>query len=323
MATQELDIFNLDAEAIEFHERPERGESVLYSPKAKDAPNGLYEALIRFIPNPKDPAQSLVRKYVYYLKDKDGKGKNYDSPSTIKGQKCPIQQTYYKLAKSESAVDRKIAKQLKRREQFYSIIQIIDDKVNPEMNGKFKIFKFGPKVKIKFDAEKNPTFGKKTQIYDLFNGKNFHLRLTRQGDFNNYDQCQFLKDTEPITVDGLQMEKTKAHMDIIRKELEKCPDLSNFYYKQWDDATESEVMSILRSMRNPGSSIDDVTTGIKDNTISNNEVNAAVTDFNELTSQKEAEIPVETTKKSNESTDDKSDDDELDAFLNQMENSIK
>ena len=76
----------------------------------------------------KNPKQPIIRKYTYWLESPDGKGQSFDSPSTI-GEKCPIQQLFYKLNKSESAADRRMAEKLKRREQFYSLIKVIKDPV--------------------------------------------------------------------------------------------------------------------------------------------------------------------------------------------------
>jgi hypothetical protein len=255
---EELDIFNVSVDDVEFHEYHKK-ESVLYVPKSKDTKDGIYESLIRFLPNPLDPKKSLARKLTYYLKDAEGNGKTYDSPSTIQGQKCPIQQTYYKLNKSESAVEKAMSKKLNRREIFYVLVQIVDDQIDPSLNGKIKVFKFGKKLKAKIDAQRNPTYGDKVQMFHLFEGKNFHLRLTRQGDFNDYDQCEFLKEVEPISINGIKMTKSKADLGIIREYLSEAPVLGNFEYKAWTEEEEAEVMSILRTMKSPGKNYSQVT----------------------------------------------------------------
>lgn len=308
----ELDIFNLSVDDVDFYD-DQKTESDLYVPKAKDTKDGIYEALIRFLPNPVNPRKSLVRKYTYYLIDADGNGKTYDSPSTIPGQKCPIQQTYYRLSKSESAVEQKMAKKLKRREQFYVLVQIIDDKVNPHLNGKIKVFKFGQKLKAKIDAERNPTYGEKVQMFNLFEGKNFHLRLTRQGEFNNYDQCSFLKDSEPITIDGVKMTKSKENFDIIREYIASAPNLANFEYKPWDESTEAEVMSILRSMKSPGKNFDKINSSMSDSSDDIDDIVDAL--YNkEKSSKKESKKIVQ-----NDIIDD---DDDLDKFLESLEDDI-
>jgi hypothetical protein len=317
---EELDIFNVEVDDVEFHDYQKR-DSILYAPKSKNTKDGVYEALIRFLPNPVNPKKSLIRKYTYYLRDSEDNGKNYDSPSTIHGQKCPIQQTYYKLSKSDSAVERKIAEKLNRREQFYVLAQIVDDKVNPNLNGKIKVFKFGKKLKAKIDAERNPTYGDKVQMFHLFEGKNFHLRLTRQGEFNNYDQCAFLKDIEPIKIDGVQMTKDKEHLAAIREYISVAPELENFEYRPWDDSTESEVMSILRSMKSPGRNFDQVTA--KRSSSENIDKIVDEVDIDEKP-KKESKESKETTKTNVKSNKDKNDDDDedLDNFLENLEDEL-
>ena len=96
---EDFDIFSTSVSDIDLYKR-EKKDSVFYSPKAKDGADGTYKALIRFMPNIKNPKQPIVRKFTYWLEGPDGKGSNFDSPSTV-GEKCPIQQAFYRLKNSE------------------------------------------------------------------------------------------------------------------------------------------------------------------------------------------------------------------------------
>ena len=188
----DFDIFNLNIADVDTHETQSKASSnEVYKPSADEGKDGVYKALIRFVPNPTNPRNSLIKKYVHWLTTPDGNGKIVDSPSTI-GEKCPIAEAFFKLRKSDSAVDRKMSDRLKRREQYYSLVKIIKDPQNPESEGTYKIFRFGFKIKEKIEEETKPAFGEPTQIFDLFNGKNFELIITRQGDFNNYDKSKIL-----------------------------------------------------------------------------------------------------------------------------------
>ena len=184
----DFDIFNLGVEDVETHQ-PQASTSAneVYKPTADDGKDGTYKALIRFVPNPENPRNSLIQKYVHWLTDANGNGKLVDSPSTI-GEKCPIADVFWKLRNSDSAVDRKASDKLKRRQQYYSLIKIIKDPQNPALEGTYKVFKFGYKIKEKIDAELKPDFGEPTQVFDLFEGKNFELIITRQGEYNNYEK---------------------------------------------------------------------------------------------------------------------------------------
>ena len=82
----EFDIFSMSVDDLEVKETRQTG-SDLYRPKPDNGKNGMYESLIRFLPNLKNPRKPYVRKYTYWLEDSDGKGFSVDSPSTI-GEKC-------------------------------------------------------------------------------------------------------------------------------------------------------------------------------------------------------------------------------------------
>jgi hypothetical protein len=253
----EFDIFNLSVSDVETHEVQSTSKDVLYKPSADQGKDGTYKALVRFVPNPENPRNSLVKKYVHWLTDASGNGRLVDSPSTI-GEQCPIAEVFFKLRKSDSAVDRKMSEKLKRREQYYSLIKIIKDPQNPELEGKYMIYKFGYKIKEKIDAELKPNFGEPTQVFDLFQGKNFELVITRQGEYNNYDTSKFSSSNSAIDLGGEQAERTKECMSLIKEELDNAPSLEPYQYKAWDGDARDFVNGILRQYLNPGDSLNSV-----------------------------------------------------------------
>lgn len=253
----EFDIFNLGVADVDTHETAASSGSDLYKPTADDGKDGTYKAIIRFVPNPANPRNSLVKKYVHWLTNASGDGKMVDSPSTL-GEKCPIADVFFKLRKSDSAVDRKMSDKLKRREQYFALVKVIKDPQNPDLEGQYKIFKFGYKIKEKIDEELKPAFGEPTQVFDLFAGKNFELIITRQGDFNNYDKSKFSSSTSAIDMNGAPAERTKEVMASIKSELDAAPSLEPYEYKAWDAETRDFVNSILRNYLNPGDSLDSV-----------------------------------------------------------------
>jgi hypothetical protein len=255
----DFDIFNLSVSDVDTHEsNTSAKEEVIYKPTADDGKDGTYKALIRFVPNPENPRKSLVRKYVHWLTDASGTGRLVDSPASV-GEKCPIQDAFFRLRKSDSAVDRKMSEKLKRREQYYSLIKIIKDPQRPDLEGQYMIFKFGYKIKEKIDEELKPSFGESTQVFDLFEGKNFELIITRQGEYNNYDKSKFSSARSAITIDGKTAERTKEAMTSIKAELDQAPKLETYEYKAWDDQTRDFVNSVLGQYVNPGDAISAVT----------------------------------------------------------------
>ena len=223
----DFDIFNLGVEDVETHQPEKTSTNEVYKPTADDGKDGTYKALIRFVPNPENPRKSLIQKYVHWLTNSSGDGKLVDSPQTI-GEHCPIADVFWKLRKSDSAVDRKASEKLKRRQQYYSLVKIVKDPQNPELEGSYKVFKFGYKIKEKIDSELKPDFGEPTQVFDLFEGKNFELVITRQGEYNNYDKSKFSSNKSAILMGETPAERNKETMGTIKEELP-----SNFQKASW------------------------------------------------------------------------------------------
>jgi len=239
-----FDIFNLGVEDVETHQvQASSSTNEIYKPTADDGKDGTYKALIRFVPNPENPRNSLIQKYVHWLTNSSGDGKLVDSPATI-GEKCPIADVFWKLRKSDSAVDRKSSDKLKRRQQYYSLVKIVKDPQNPELEGTYKVFKFGYKIKEKIDAELKPNFGEPTQVFDLFEGKNFELVITRQGEYNNYDTSKFSSSKSAIIMGDAPAERSKETMTTIKEELEAAPSLKGYDYQAWDEDTRSFVNDV-------------------------------------------------------------------------------
>ncbi len=254
----EFDIFNVSVKDLDTGDRPASMGSDLYTPKPDQGQDGTYRSLIRFLPNIKNPRKPFVRKFVYWLEDRDGNGFYADSPSTV-GDKCPVQDMFFKLRNSESAVDKKMSEGLKRREVFYALVQIVKDPQNRDLEGQVKVFKFGYKIKTKIDEELNPQFDEPTQVFDPFEGKNFELVISKKGGYPNYDSCKFHGNKSALELEGTAVTDSDESRKAILEFLNDSPDLGNFEYKPWNDEQRNKVMGVLSQFSSPGSSIETVT----------------------------------------------------------------
>ena len=313
----DFDIFNLGVNDVDTHETQASSGNDVYKPAADQGKDGTYKALIRFVPNPANPRNSLIKKYVHWLKDAGGEGKLVDSPSSI-GEKCPIADAFFKLRKSDSAVDRKMSETLKRREQYYALVKIIKDPQFPEYEGTYKVFKFGYKIKEKIDEELKPAFGEPTQVFDLFQGKNFELIITRQGEYNNYDKSKFSATRSAVLINGTPAEKNAETMTTIKAELEKAPLLAPYEFKAWDDETRDFVNSILRQYLNPGSAMDEIVNTKKASKAAVAETAGGMDDFDFGTTAEAAPAPAAKATKAAPAANVESSDD-LDSFLNDLD----
>ena len=245
-----LDIFNLDAEAFVTKTAQQGGGKDLefYKPYPEDGKDGVYKSLIRFVPNPVDPAKSKVHKYYVYLNDPvSGDGFSVDCPSTV-GKKSILKDLFWKLKNSHSAADQELAKKFSRKEDFYSLIQIVQDKNKPELEGKIMIFKFGKKLNDMIEAQLQPEYGDPCNPYDLFEGREFAVSVRKVGEWNNYDLCSFVGEKTAIRVNGVGMKKNQDDMKTVLDYLNEGPkNLTSFDYKDWDDDVTEKVMTVIKN----------------------------------------------------------------------------
>lgn len=252
----EFDIFSIGVNDLDTGEE-QKGGSNLYSPKPDQGQDGVYRSLIRFLPNLKNPRKPYIRKFVYWLEDQDGNGFYADSPSTV-GEKCPVQDLFFKLRNSESAVDKKMSEDLKRREVYYALVQIVKDPQNRDLEGTTKIMKFGYKIKTKIDEELNPQFDEPTQIFDPFEGKNFELVISKKGGYPNYDSSKFQGTRSPMVLNGQPVSDSQESRKAIIEYLTAAPDLNSFDYKSWTDDERNKILGVLSKYASPGSAISNV-----------------------------------------------------------------
>lgn len=259
-----LDVFNLDVE--NFVTKPKKEDSRdsdFYKPYPENGKDGVYKALVRFVPNYVDPAKSKIHKYYVYLNDPStGEGFSVDCPSTM-GKKSILKDIFWKLKNSNSAADQELAKSFSRKEDYYALIQIVQDKNNPELEGKIMIFKFGRKINDMLESQLKPEYGDPCNPFDLFEGKLFSIHSRKVGEWNNYDLCQFVGNNSPIEIEGRKMKKTKEDMETIMEFLKTGPDnLKSFEYKEWDNNLTDRVMGIIKNTVPDGRMVNEILSGV-------------------------------------------------------------
>jgi len=239
------DLFNLQVEDLA--EQKVAKSDDLFKPTAEKGKEGVYSALVKFIPWHENPKKSVMSKWSCWLEDPlTNKGRYIDCPSTV-GKKSVLQDMYWKLKKSNSVAEQKIAQVFSRRRVFASIVQIISDKNAPENEGKLMIWKYGVKVHNKIQEQMQPEYGQPHIPYDLFDGKLFHLKITKVSGFNNYDNSKFLDERKSIMIDGKDnWSKTPEDMEVIISYLkENSPNLSSYDYREWDADTIGHVNTVI------------------------------------------------------------------------------
>jgi len=258
-----FDIFNLPVDAFITPEKKSTTE--FYSPSADKGRDGVYKALIRFLPNIHNPSQSKIMKYYVWLTDPTTQeGFSVDCPSTV-GQKSILKDMYWKLKKSESVRDQELAQEyFGRVESHYSLVQILKDPNAPELEGKIMIFKYGAKINQKIEAQLKPEFGEPVNPFDLFEGKTFALHIVKKMKWNNYDQCDFVGDRTPFILNDTPLQKTKEDMEKVSVWLkENSADISKYAYKEWDVEMTNKVLATIAKIVPDGRIVEEITGSAK------------------------------------------------------------
>jgi hypothetical protein len=162
--------------------------------------------VLRLLPNLKDLSKTFYHFYTHgWNSFATGQYVSGLSLQTI-GQPDPIGRERYRLSKFGTEEEKEKVKTVKWAEQWYVNVYVVDDPVNPENNGKVKIFRYGTKLNKKITSaisgDDADEFGAK--VFDLSSeGVNFKLKVETQGEYVAYDSSRF---TSPI---DLKLSKEK------------------------------------------------------------------------------------------------------------------
>lgn len=223
-----------------------------------------YTARLRFVPNPNDPIQQIVKKWMYFLPtpgDVNGKKMVVDCPSNMgpSGKNNIITNAFFALKDHDNFAYRSLAKKcFSRKEYFYTLIQVMIDAQQQDLENTFKIFRFGKSVMEIIDNEvkNDDKIGKiGVKISHPFKGKDFFLRVEEQKTENgdvipSYTRSTFDTQISSISFDGgkTRLAETQENMAIIYKNLKDgVPDLSRMYHKPWDEQMELRVIESVKS----------------------------------------------------------------------------
>jgi len=224
-----------------------------YRVGADKGKNGVYQSIIRFIPWYKNPKNSIVEKWVSWLVDPvTQRGRFVDCPSSV-GKPSLLQDMYWKLKKSDSVQEQKKADIFSRRQNFVSLIQVIKDANQPELEGKILVYRFGRKLWEKINAEQKPIIGDPQNPYDLLHGKVFALVITKVSGYNNYDQSKFVDKVIPLCMPDEESKLIPINDKTDKQEVydflkDNSPDLDKYGYKEWDSDTYDYVNGVITAV---------------------------------------------------------------------------
>ena len=165
------------------------GDDRLWKPEMDKTGNGY--AVIRFLPAPDGEELPWAKLYSHAFQ---GPGGWYiENSLTTIGGKDPLGEYNRELWNSGRDEDKDTVRKQKRKLSYYANIYVVQDKANPQNEGKVFLYKFGKKIFDKIMEAMQPEFEDETPInpFDFWTGANFKLKLKKVAGYWNYDSSEF------------------------------------------------------------------------------------------------------------------------------------
>jgi len=174
-----------------------------WKPEVDASGNGY--AVIRFLPAPDGETVPWAKLYSHAFQ---GPGGWYiENSLTTIGDKDPVGEVNRRLWNSGEDADKETARKQKRKLSYYSNIYVVKDPKHPENEGKVFLYKYGKKIHDKILAAMQPEFQDEEPInvFDLWEGANFKLKIKKVAGFWNYDSSEF-DSVSAISADDSELE---------------------------------------------------------------------------------------------------------------------
>lgn len=244
----------------------------MYTPnfKHKKAQGGTYSARLRFVPNVNDKTMSKYMKYMYFLTDPEGNKFYVDCTSNWGQKNNIITAAFFFLKDSEDVLLKGMSRQFSRKQYWFSLVQIMKDIQEEELQGTVKIFRFAQQInKVIENLDKgDPSTGQlPVKVFDITKGRDYFLKVNEkqyddkgtQRKMTSYEDGSFDGMSTAISLDGGNTRMTftgnpetdRASMQTIFNYLkEKSPSLDKVKAKQWDDDMTIRITDSIRASLN-------------------------------------------------------------------------
>jgi hypothetical protein len=195
---------SLSKQVEKLAEKPSYEDERIWKLERDKTGNGY--AVIRFLPAAVNEDVPWVRIWTHGFK---GPGGWYiENSLTTLGKDDPVSKANTALWNSGIDSDKNIARERRRKLNYYSNIYIVEDAANPENVGKVFLFRYGKKIFEKITGVMNPEFQDETPLnpFDFWEGANFKIKMRQVDGFPNYDKSEFT-DVVPLSEDEKKMEE--------------------------------------------------------------------------------------------------------------------
>jgi hypothetical protein len=168
----------------------------IWKPVMDKTDNGY--AVIRFLPAVEGEDMPWAKVWNHAFQGPTGQWYIENSLTTI-NQNDPVSELNTSFWNSGVESDKEIARKQKRKLQYFANILVIQDKANPQNEGKVMLFRFGKKIFDKCMEAMQPAFEDETPLnpFDFWEGADFKLKLRKVEGYWNYDKSEF-GDARPV-----------------------------------------------------------------------------------------------------------------------------
>jgi hypothetical protein len=207
-------------------------------------------AVLRFLDAPKGEASPYIQVWHHGFQ---GPGGWYiENSLTTLNKKDPVSEANTRLWNSGVESDKDIARQRKRKLNYYSNVLVVEDPTNPQNNGKVMLFKYGKRIFDKVYDCLNPEFKDEAKInpFDFYDGVNFKMKVRMVEGYVNYDKSEFESSAKPIADTDEEIENI----------WDKCYSLQDFLgpdnFKSYDEL-EAKFFKVLGDTVDRTSTVED------------------------------------------------------------------
>jgi hypothetical protein len=158
---------------------------------------GNASAVIRFLPGKDDDTLPFTRVYAHGFQNDAGRWFIEECLTTL-GKDCPVCAANSLLWNTGAEVNKEIVRKRKRKLSYIANVLVVEDKANPDNEGKIFLYKFGQKIFSKIEDKLAPEFEdeKSFNAFDLTSGADFRIKMRRVEGFPNFDKSEFKEPAE-------------------------------------------------------------------------------------------------------------------------------
>jgi gp32 DNA binding protein like len=155
--------------------------------------NGLYKEILKFtagntylvriVPNPKAPAQSIFKYFNHaWTSNSTGKFVTSRCPGTF-GETCPIDAYYLKTYRTGTESEKKSSADLSRKTSWMANVYVIEDPTNKANEGQVKILRYGKELAKIIDSalegDDASEFGVE-KVFDVEGGSTLRIKCEQR-----------------------------------------------------------------------------------------------------------------------------------------------